>query len=216
MFVLIFVENYSYQAYMFYLLQKMKGCYPMFFFIALFICDARMIHAQIPEMVLPELQEGEHKIYFDSLLRPVDEAKASFYVYTYFHLGKDVWSLKHPWRSGKYTLEWSGVTPGKPGAPVPLHGVAKWFSSNYSRLVAEEQFAEGRFFGKTILFDKKQRPMTIYDYEKKFENGIWSLYVERYRKNTLTRAGFESYNVKTFRWDAVCTFGCYVSKDFRP
>gem|GEM_PF-6491127 len=199
---------------MFYLLLKMKR-------VVLFITMLMFVHegalqAQVPEMVLPELKEGEHMIFFDSLLRPVDEAKASFYLFTYFHLGKDVWSLKHPWRSGKYTLEWSGVTPGKPGSPVALHGVAKWLTSNYSRLEAEEQFADGRFFGKTILYNRKQLPITIYDYEKKFENQIWSLYVEQYRKNKLDKAGFESFNRREFHWDTVCTFGCYVSKDFRP
>ncbi len=172
--------------------------------------------AQIPGLVLPELTEGETMIYFDSLLQPVEKEKASFYMLTYFHLGQDIWSLKHKWRNGKYKLDWSGVVPGTPGSPVPLHGIAKWSASNYSRLISEEQFADGRFAGRTILYDKKQLPTIIYDYEKKLDGQLWSLYVEKYKKNVVDRAGYETYNIKVHHWDTICTIGCYVSKDFRP
>ncbi len=171
---------------------------------------------QIPELVLPDLTEGETMIYFDSLLQPVEKEKASFYMWTYFHLGQDVWSLKHKWRNGKYKLEWSGVGPGTPGSPVLLHGIAKWSTSNYSRLISEEQFADGRFAGRTILYDKKQQPIIIYDYEKKLDGQLWSLYVEKYKKNKVERAGYETYIVNAHHWETICTIGCYVSKDFRP
>jgi hypothetical protein len=38
------------------------------------------LQAQVPEMVLPELKEGEHMIFFDSLLRPVDESQKQVFI----------------------------------------------------------------------------------------------------------------------------------------
>jgi hypothetical protein len=172
--------------------------------------------AQIPELVLPEMTEGETMVYFDSLLRPVNKEKSVFYMHTYFHLGKDVWSIRQPWRDSKNNMEWVGVLPGSPGNPAALHGTVKWMNRNYSRLIAQEQFVNGRFAGQTTIYNRRQQAIIVYDYDKKWNGELWSLYYQRFHKAKLEKAAYEVYSLEKCRWATICTEGCYVSKDFRP
>jgi len=172
--------------------------------------------AQIPELVLPDLREGETIVYLDSLLKPVGKESASFYTYTFYHMDKDVWRPRRKWMKKSLHLEWTGRNPGKPGAPVALQGTALWFNKSRLKVVAQEQFFEGRYSGKTIEYDHEQRPSLVCDYDKKWNTELWSFYLEKYSKGELDRSGFEWYSVADHKWNVICTQGCYVTKDFRP
>lgn len=178
----------------------------------LFFTEAQ---AQIPGMPLPELAEGEQLVYLDSMLNTVVKEESYFFMYTFYHLGVDVWSLEHPWRKKSHVLERSERVTSVKGEPVAISGVFKWFTPGYSKLVAEEAFVNGRYSGQTIVMDRKGRQVAVYDYDKKWDRQQWSLYHEEFRKGVLQRASFESYDPDKNKWKTLCTVGCQVSRDFK-
>ena len=176
---------------------------------------AMQTFAQIPEMPLPDLLQGEQKIYLDSMLQPVEMEHAVYYVFTWFHLGKDVWTLEPKWRKSGFLVVGSRIEKGIPGAPLPLSGTFTWFTKENGKILAQEQFSGGRYSGKTVVFDKKGREKWIYDYDKKWDAAMWSFYTEEFRKGALKHAAFELFDREKGRWKTLCTQGCNASREFR-
>jgi hypothetical protein len=182
-------------------------------FILLAVSDCA---AQLPELVVPDLKEGVDTIFYDSTFSVVEKQVAHFYAFTYFHLGKDVWNENHKWRKQKHVMVWSGCQPGSTGSPVPLHGVLKWFTRGYDRLIAQEQFDNGKNKGQTLLYDRRARLLEVVDYDKNWNSMEWSFYDEKYHRGKLSKASYEIYDINACSWKSICTMGCYVSKDLRP
>lgn len=170
--------------------------------------------AQIPEMPLPELIQGEQKIYLDSMLRPVPVEQSVYYVFTWYHMGKDVWTLPAKWRKSGFLVKGSKNEKGNPGSPVALTGTFKWFTRENGKLLASEEFKEGRYSGKTIVYDKRGREKWIYDYDKRWDGSAWSFYTEEFRKGQLQRSAFEMFDREKGRWKTLCTQGCRASREF--
>lgn len=182
-------------------------------FLFLLFPLAHAAPAQIPEMPLPELLQGEQIIYLDSMLQQVEKDSSFYFFYTWYQLGKDAWTLQPDWRRKNYLLLKSGVTASAKGSPIALSGTFKWFTKNYSRLVAQEQFSNGRYSGQTIVYSNKGIANFIYDYDKKWDGQLWSYYYEVYKAGALVRSAFESFDMDKGRWKVLCTSGCSVNRD---
>lgn len=172
------------------------------------------LSAQIPDMPLPELIQGEQKLYLDSVLQPAEIENAVYFVYTWYHMNKDVWTLNPKWRKSGFLITGSGNEMGSPGAPVALTGTFKWFTKKNGKLLAQEEFKDGRYHGKTIVYDKKGREKWIYDYDKKWDGAVWSFYTEEFSKGELKHAAFELFDREKGRWKTLCTLGCRASREF--
>lgn len=170
--------------------------------------------SQIPEMPLPVLLQGEQKIFLDSTLQPVAQENAVVFVYTWYHMGKDVWTLEPNWRKNGFMVTGSRLEMGAKGSPIALTGTFKWFTRENGKLLATEQFTGGRYSGKTVIYDRRGREKWIYDYEKKWDASPWSFYTEEFRKGVLKRSAFEMFDQEKGRWKTLCTQGCNASREF--
>jgi hypothetical protein len=173
------------------------------------------INAQVPRMALPELAEGKKILYLNEQLLPCDSAKAIYFCDTYFHLSIDVWSGKHPWRKKGYKIETSQTSKGTPGLPVALNGTFKYFSANFEKLMAQEEYRDGKSFGQTITFDKKQNIDELWDFSRHWENTEYSFYHEKWHRGRREKSGYEYYDLAKHHWITICIEGCYISKDLR-
>ncbi len=173
------------------------------------------LKAQLPEMVLPELKQGEQIIYLDTMLHVVPKESAYYFYYTLYHLDKDVWTLAPTWSKRKNTLVKSGMPAAAKGTPVPLSGTFKWFAKNYKVMLAQIQFANGRYSGTTSLYNKKGELTTEYHYFKQWNRHIWSYYIDRYSKGQLMHSAFESFDTRQGRWKVLCTLGCQINPELK-
>jgi hypothetical protein len=171
--------------------------------------------AQLPEMVLPELKQGQQIIYVDTMLRVVPKESAYYYYYTWYHLDKDVWTLPPAWRKRKNILVKSGMPVAVKGAPVALSGTFKWFTRNYKVMLAQIQFSDGRYSGTTSLYSKKGELLTEYHYFKPWKGQLWSYYIDRYKEGALVHSAFEAFDMRQGRWKVLCTLGCQLNPDMK-
>jgi hypothetical protein len=171
--------------------------------------------AQLPDMVLPEIKQGEQIIYLDTMLRVVSKERAYFFYYTYYHRDNDVWTLAPTWRKRKNVLVKSGVPSATMGSPVALSGTFKWFTRNYKVLLAQIQFTNGRYSGTTSLYSKKGELITEYHYFKTWNRQLWSYYIDRYIKGQLVHSAFEAFDTRQGRWKVLCTLGCQLNPELK-
>ena len=173
--------------------------------------------AQAPVYHADTRNTGETKLYLDNRYQPTDSAHAACYIYVYIHKGQDVWSKKPFWRKMKVITKSSMhvVVPGKDLGPQPLTATLVWYKKNPYIPKVVESFVDGRNAKELLIYDRKGNIAERYDYDKSWEQKPWGFYYEKIEGGQVERAGYEYYDTKEMRWVAICTQGCYVTKDIR-
>jgi len=186
-----------------------------FFFVLLSL--SLTLHGQSPVFHKDSRYTGEAKLFLDTKYQQVDSAQAAYFVYVYIHKGVDVWSKKAWWR--KLNCQVNAAVrievEGKNNGPEPLSAMLTWYKKNPNKPRVVETFIDGRNARELLIYDSNGKLAERYDYSKSWEQRPWGFYYEKIVHDQIERAGYEYYDTTQQRWVAICTQGCYVTKDIR-